>query len=785
MKNKYDNALTRLSLDKEETYDEILSKLIEACDKLIDIEKNSHLISEEKRMLMELTWWDKAKYFLSKAGRYKAGGKIFGKKAVDDEANEKILQIMSKKDNEVLKKLHDQIQELNKSKDSDGKPGRGTFPNNEDPQIFLTIIIAISAVYDSIVGATKKDKEDKEFLPVDMANKLIIDLRGYVKKYLDVDLKWTGSILDQEEEKNNIVSEDEESDLRAKLKGKVGDDAEKIGSQRMDTLKSNKLPLTLLASGLAAMSLSWLAQTDWLRSLLESWLNTPGQEGSDAVYDTITGDAGDRAEGWVHWARQIDPSNPVESGGDVQNFITKFGEENVSHMFDGNGAGPTSIEQVGQLQELVSGDGASSSVGELFQSDTFGDMKGGRNLFGVSKAATFVSKVLVKAAVKGVAAGTVGTVLAVNIAAVGAVLLPIGIALVTTGALVKLMRIKGQSESRGATLNLLLQSLQKVKPTEKNIEVIDIPDPDPIPGPEPDDDQEGEGGDDKPPVPPDFLKGNRNMQLSHLSKLFLPKGEDFWSKLGLKDGTKIPSGFLDAALAQGGGKRNLDSEKYLDAYYDHLVKKGSFTTQIDKDEWVNTILKEPDHLALIRWIRNTRKGIGGFLNALRKAFPKIFVMDKYTTDSGVDMMTPAAQRMKATTSRPGKEGESMGTAGPVKASIDKKDNLLLEVGLGKVAGAAGFKGDLFMKNLPEFMSMLSAMYYSAKGTPLEYNKEAVMDECKPKCKDYSGKTYEKTKSGDYHFQGEKGYRGKTEKTEGILHKSELTEEIKRIKILMQ
>ena len=38
--------------------------------------------------------------------------------------------------------------------------------------------------------------------------------------------------LDQEEEKNNIVSEDEESDLRAKLKGKVGDDAEKIGSQR-------------------------------------------------------------------------------------------------------------------------------------------------------------------------------------------------------------------------------------------------------------------------------------------------------------------------------------------------------------------------------------------------------------------------------------------------------------------------------------------------------------------------------------------------------------------------
>ena len=338
----------------------------------------------------------------------------------------------------------------------------------------------------------------------------------------------------------------------------------------------------------------------------------------------------------------------------------------------------------------------------------------------------------------------------------GAVLLPIGIALVTTGALVKLMRIKGQSESRGATLNLLLQSLQKVKPTEKNIEVIDIPDPDPIPGPGPDDDQEGEGGDDKPPVPPDFLKGNRNMQLAHLSKLFLPTGEDLWSKLGLKDGTKIPSGFLDAALAQGGGKRNLDSEKYLDAYYDHLVKKGSFTTQIDKDEWVNTILKEPDHLALVRWVRNTRKGIGSFLNALKKAFDDFSIGD----------------RAKAKPIRPGKEGEAMALAGgPTDESVEKENDLLIEVNLGKIAGAAGFDENLFMKNLPQFMAMLSAMYYSTKGEPLPYDGEAVMKRCeKYGCKAGSSKTYEKTKSDDYQFMEQS---------------TKLTEELKRIKILMQ
>ena len=124
----------------------------------------------------------------------------------------------------------------------------------------------------------------------------------------------------------------------------------------MKTLYSNKLPLILAAIGGSLAALGWLAQTDWLKSLLESWLNTDGVPGQDAVTQSFDGGKPD-AEGMVHWMREIDPSNPVENGSDITDFINKHGAENVSHMFDGNGAGD-SMEKMGKLQDLVSGDGS-------------------------------------------------------------------------------------------------------------------------------------------------------------------------------------------------------------------------------------------------------------------------------------------------------------------------------------------------------------------------------------------------------------------------------------------
>jgi len=435
-------------INEDKEFNVIVETLLKDIKKCNSLNENQELNEDA---------WEKVKYGLSKLGRYKAGGKIMGKKKVDKAAADQINAIIDKKGNEVIKVLHNKIQETNPQ-----------FPNNEKGELFLKTVMEISAVYDSLVAAVNKTPKEKGFLPVDMANGIIEDLATYVKKYLDVDLKAVYSTMDEEvnEDVNEIFGSsdkpDAAADVRKELQGKTGDDAVQRDSDRMKTLKSNKLPMVLAGVGTALGALGWLAQTQWMADLITNMFGS-GVPAEDAILQTINGGAPD-AEGFVHWASEIQGS-PIQTGADVQGFVDKFGIENVQQMFAGNGGG--TVEQQGQmLQQLIGGDGASKSVGELFNADTFGDMKGGRNLFGISKAGSFVAKVVVKQAVKAVAGAGAGV--AASVAGIGAVLVPIGIGLIATGALVKLMRMKGQKQSRAKTLDDLFQSIQPLKGTEAN-----------------------------------------------------------------------------------------------------------------------------------------------------------------------------------------------------------------------------------------------------------------------------------------------------------------------------
>ena len=251
--NRDNNALLDL-LDNK--IDLIKKDLIETIDELDGLENK--LIPENHLLLEKVSLWSKVKYGLSKLGRYKAGGKILGKRKIDQETAAKIVRILDKKGNESLKELDSLVKQQSAK-------GKGDFPNNQDPEIFLNIIESIAAVYDSIVEATKKKSEEKGFLPIDAANSIILDLREYVKKFLDVDLSASYSVMDSEEESdselivdNETIEEDRSKDVRKKLQSKVGKDAEKIESQRMKTLKSWKLPLALLGTGASFGALSWL-----------------------------------------------------------------------------------------------------------------------------------------------------------------------------------------------------------------------------------------------------------------------------------------------------------------------------------------------------------------------------------------------------------------------------------------------------------------------------------------------------------------------------------------------
>jgi flagellar motor protein MotB len=253
-----------------------------------------------------------------------------------------------------------------------------------------------------------------------------------------------------------------------------------------------------------------------------------------------------------------------------------------------------------------------------------------------------------------------------------------------------------------------------------------------------------------PDIPKDFLEGNRNMQLAYLAKNFLPGGKSLWSGLGLKEGSKLPSGFFDAALGQG----KWDTEKYLSKYYDFLVKENAFDKKINKNAWFAKV-RSNKNLALIKWIRNTRKNIGSFFKKFK---------DDYKVGLG--------DRSRAFTTKAGKLGKAMGTIGD---SVENRSNLINESAFNDSAKKAGFSEDLLMKNLPQFIEMLTSMYFGIKGKKLGYDKEAVMKMCKKYgCKSKGGKKFDRKVSSDYYLMDD------TDKNNGVIE-----EEIKRIRQLMK
>lgn len=458
--------------------------------------------SDFKDERIDESFWEDIKYGLSKLGRYKAGGKIFGKKETDDKSREEIEQIMNKESNKLLKKVHDEV--LKEAPE---------FPNNRKKFTFLRGIILYGQLYDSLVAAAKKNSNEEGYMAPEIVNEIILDMRKVIKKYLDVDLKAIYSVAESKEDdmtdeemlefnqsfsEYDAINEEEEfikklTQLKDKAMDKLfgakkGTDAiqkttkgqsaklqktsgeTNVDSERMKTLQSNKLPLVLAGVGGALGALGWLAQTEWMKNCIIEWFG-----GDKVVTDTkeivtkITGGPADE-KGLIHWMSEINKAQgggDIKTGADVTKFINKFGGvDNMQGFFIGNGGGDA-MKQAQVLQQVCSGNPA-ASVGSIFTkaAGMFGSMKGGQNLFGISKQANFVGTTIKTQATKHLVKGA-GTAIAAKVAGIGKLLSGIGIGLVATGALVKLLREKGQRQSRAKTLDNLLQSLVLVEVPSK------------------------------------------------------------------------------------------------------------------------------------------------------------------------------------------------------------------------------------------------------------------------------------------------------------------------------
>jgi hypothetical protein len=475
---KYDdyNALT--SLDESREISKLILEFNKTINDLYDLHNNK-LISENDKSLLEVSLWGKAKFLLSKLGRYKAGGKILGKGKIDQEAGAKIQKILDKKGNELISGLNDEIKKINST-------GEGEFPNNQDSNIFLDIILKISATYDSIVSATKIDPKTEGYLPPDMANAIIEDLREYVKKYLDVDLTAAYTVMDSEDESEETLitdsettlEEDRESDVRSQLQAKSGE--EKIDSIRMGKkgLASNKLPIILSAIGGSLGILSWIAQTEWFKDLVYQVVQNPDKIKTDVINKTITDNLNVDERGWSYTIQNngfqdatgldLGPKAPVEN---LQKAFEHYGGGDEQKGLDAMSQFLNPNERAESLANLKAqlADPNNETIGDIFNKGEgtwgtqglFGQYGGAKQVIATQLIKT-IKRTLIKGGVKTVVKSKVGAALIKAAPWLG----PLGIALLGTGALVKIMREKGKRQSRAKTLNDLLQSLQFVEAPE-------------------------------------------------------------------------------------------------------------------------------------------------------------------------------------------------------------------------------------------------------------------------------------------------------------------------------
>jgi hypothetical protein len=469
------------------------------------------LLNENELLHLELSkidldplnegWWENAKYALSKLGRYKAGGKIFGKTQTDAKANAQIMALLDKKGNEMIKQL-----------DSSIKAKNPEFPNNKSQEQYLTTILDIATVYDSVVAATKLKPDDAGFLPVDAANAIIEDLRAYTQKYLDVDLTAAFSVFNEAEEgaveeemvdeaiKNvdgkeissrnykapgipvNVevqsdsplnIAQDKVSDKFAGTKNAIKKgDLEAYGTERMKTLRSWRMPLALMGTGASFGALSWLIQYLYgPKEIVESSRDVIESKAEQALGNIKPGEGMTQIMNRTLGTSLSPSSNP----NDVVSALAKIGGGDANKgveiitqnggIFRDPGAARETLSQIvanptehgNNLKQVFSGTWA--GTGKM-AGDTLVTQNGGT-----------LKQMVITSIVKWTTKTTIKTTAAATIAA--PILKVLGVALLAGGAVAALSRYKGRKSSRAQVLNDLVQYLRPVEGTKDNQEVID------------------------------------------------------------------------------------------------------------------------------------------------------------------------------------------------------------------------------------------------------------------------------------------------------------------------
>jgi hypothetical protein len=451
-------------LSKKKLNEEVLEltsprKLNEASLKIKELRE----LSEGLQNLNEATFGERLKYLAAKyLPSYKVGDKLFGGPKERARLQAEIQRVMDAEAEGFLKKLNNDI----------GKE----FPNNLKKEDFLDGVLKISAVYDSILAATQRPNNP---ITPDQANVYINNLRKYVNFMSGARLN--RMIYSTMNENQDIeLAEATMADIQGGLSSKsvqraLGADRvarggiegeDEFGSDVMKGLASRRAVKVLIGAGSAMGALGWLAQSAWLQDILEYFFNKKIKIGEKTLTDAIinklsfTVDAGAGFTQTVNdtLGLNLGPNTTTDQflslmkqkgfGSSAEEIVRNYGIGGLSPNPRFVGDAALALEQKGKLLK------------DVFE----GIMHGKAGTLMAVNPGPFIARQIVSQIVKETIyqTTTTGTAMALGLAAAGPYLVAAGIALVTTGALVALMRIKGKKSSRAATLNTLLQSLRDI-----------------------------------------------------------------------------------------------------------------------------------------------------------------------------------------------------------------------------------------------------------------------------------------------------------------------------------
>ena len=437
--------------------------------------------------------WSKIKYYMAKLPNLEKGGKIFGRtkrtKAAAEKLEAAIAKAAEKGFGNFRKKLEADYPE---------------FPNMESKEEFMDALLDIGAIYDSLDAVVGKG------IDAVSANAVVDALREYVTYLLDYELSDTYKHFnegqDPEEDLEEAVGKvastaapERRTPRRTGTAGgggapedpgtpkgkftKRGAQGDAVDSTALAGLASNKLPAILgltgaaaVLAGLFAASPQALAALQQLRGLKDVQQVATGMQKIAKTFGPADG------EGFTQMVGRLTAGNANAFGPSTDPNV--FFKAVKSLGIDPTN--PTEFFQLGADQgayttALKSG---AKTLGEMFPAsnkDFFLD-KG-------AQATTQIAKSVTKN-LGALGAGGGAAVAAGQLAAASALATTLGIGLVSAGAAVKLIRVKGQKSSRAQLLQDLSKELQPFD-VPKSQKAIDPPvDVTPAPEPEPEADPE-------------------------------------------------------------------------------------------------------------------------------------------------------------------------------------------------------------------------------------------------------------------------------------------------------